>query len=414
MVKSLWTLSVITACYAVFVFPSEGGEQIDPGAFDTNHNQVLELDELKLYVIKRDDLKPDFKVFLNDDLTLKPDAESLIQKDLFDQADYLVGGIYGQLGLTPGTPIQINQLRHSVKDSEKDKEVKIPGLFLESRRHTIGSMGPFTLRKRADDWDSDLKKAQGAKLAYADDLKSHKTTWLTEGALIYPFLFSDDYTSYDREKPIRSERWLVLPSAEWKVNKTAQTNKNDIEELQVQAPVVWSANHVRLGWLRNSEFGLTPYSLTDFSFKGLVVGLSASYSPYVFDEGSGFGLNTGYKGLASIPLMYRLGLVPSLDYNHLSSTSRFISRNDHDDYFRLGGKLEAGLITKGYPAFETLVTYLPMIGITGAPDYSYLLSVSGKLWLIKYAGFSVDYQIGKTPVAQKDIDLLTAGLEIKF
>jgi hypothetical protein len=154
--------------------------------------------------------------------------------------------------------------------------------------------------------------------------------------------------------------------------------------------------------------------LTDFSFKGLVSGASFSYSPNVFDDISGFGINTGYKGLGHTPLMYRLGLVPSVDYNHLFSTSRFITRKTQTDYFRLGGKVEAGLITKGYPSIEAIASYQPLIGISGAPDYSYLLSLSGKLWFNKNVGFSLDYQRGETPVAQKNLDLLTAGLEVKF
>ena len=411
---------VTVVCYALLALLSRGAEQVDPAAFDKNGNRVLELDELRFYVIKRDKLTPDPKAFLTENLTLMPDAEARIRTNLFDQADFRVGEIYGQLNVPSGTPIPVEQLRQLVKpDSEsgKEKGFNIPGLYAESRKLTNGvngSLSPFVLRKTADDWSSDLKKAQGAKITYSDDRESHKTTWSTEGALIYPLAFSDDYTAYDREKPIRSERWLLLPAVGWNVNKTAQTAKSDIEELQWQVPVVWSANHVGLGWLRNSELALTPYVLTDFSFKGLVEGFSVGYSAYVFDNGSGFGINTGYKGLGNSPLMYRLGLVPALDYNHLSSTSRFISRTDHDDYVRWGGKLEAGLITKGYPSLESVVSYQPMIGIAGAPDYSYLLSLSGKLWLNKYAGFSVDYQRGNTPVAQKDIDLLTAGLEVKF
>ena len=79
-----------------------------------------------------------------------------------------------------------------------------------------------------------------------------------------------------------------------------------------------------------------------------------------------------------------------------------------------GGKAEIGLITKGYPALETVAAYQMLAGITGAPDYSDLLSLSGKLWLNPFAGFTVEYQRGDTPVAQKAIKLLTIGLELKF
>ena len=89
----------------------------------------------------------------------------------------------------------------------------------------------------------------------------------------------------------RSQRWLLLPAVEWNVNKSAQTTDSNIEELQWQAPVVWSANHVGLGWLRNSELALTPYVLTDFSFKGLVEGFSFSYSAYI-DSTTGVALES--------------------------------------------------------------------------------------------------------------------------
>jgi hypothetical protein len=290
----------------------------------------------------------------------------------------------------------------------------IPGLIGTGKQSGNSLWGPLRLRKTSDDWSSDLSKAQGANANYTDDRKAGKASWSTEGALIYPIAFSQDNTRSDPDNSIRSSTWRLLPATTWKVVKGQDPQKGDVEELQFQVPVAWSANHVGLGWLRNSDVALSPYFLTDFGFKGAVEGVSLSYTPYLQDYDSGFALNSGYKGLGNSPVLYRLGLVPSVDFNHLSSTSRFISREAHSDYFRAGGKVELGLRTMNYPSIELLASYQAFAGTSGAPDYSDLISASAKLWINDHAGITLNYQVGSTPVAQKDIDLITLGIELKF
>jgi hypothetical protein len=410
----------ISCCRVGFAIAGDAAQRekaLDPRAFDTNANATLEGDELVRYVVRRDKINPDLDAVMSSDLKLRPDAEILVLADLRKQAADGIGEIRGRLGVGFGAPVPLDKLQNLVlSDNPPDEEdgFPIPGGIMTSVTNRYGSAGPVRLRKTADDWRANADDSQGATLAYSHNSKDNKTAWASEGSLIYPILLSGDNTADDRESGVRSWWLWMLPSMSWKVNKIDQTDDSDIEELLYQIPIVWSANHTGLGWLRNSEFKLAPYMHTDFSLDGLVLGTSISYVPYVFDSVSGLALNAGYKGLGKTPFRYRTGLTPTVDFNHLCSDSQYIKREDNDDYLRAGGKAEAGIITKGYPSLEFVASYQAFAGLIGAPDQSDLMSLAGKLWFNENMGLSIEYQRGETPIAQKDIDLAIMGLELKY
>lgn len=282
-------------------------------------------------------------------------------------------------------------------------------------------MGPFLLRKSADDWLKERKDTEGAKVAYADNRIDKQTTWSTEGALLYPMRLWQRNVAPNSTEFFGSQSIQFIPSASWKVVNIAETNKGDIEELMFQLPVVWSVTHRGAGWWRNSHVGLTPYYHTDFHFDGEVFGGKLTWTPVFRQEvendyrGPLLSVNTGYRDLwRSAPLRYYIGLVPALDFNHFSRTNLFITREKHDDYFRAGGKAELGLKTAGYPSLELLASYEAFAGLHGAPDFSDLISLKSKFWFSDYAGVFLQYDKGDTPVAQKKIDLVTFGLELRF
>ena len=99
---------------------------------------------------------------------------------------------------------QLRQLVTPASKPGKEKEFSIPGLYAESKKLTNGvngSLGPLVLRKSADDWSSDLKKAQGANITFSNDRESHQEHLVNRRRFDIPFRISDDYTAYDREKP---------------------------------------------------------------------------------------------------------------------------------------------------------------------------------------------------------------------
>lgn len=412
MKNYIWWMSAVCAGG---LYSSSPAQVVDLAKFDFDGNGKLDKRELALFVAKRDNLKPNIAAFLSDagKLTVAPEKlEGAIEQDLRSQAADAVGEIVARLdGDSPYAIADVRQVLAPPAVVPESSRLRLPGALGQKTVSSHGSMGPLLLRKSVDDGDKDLKNSAGAKLAHSRNRLTDKSTWVTEGALLFPMAGWSNERRADR----LSERWSMLLSASWKVVQVGQTTTGDAEELQFQAPFMKSINRGDGSALRNAEYKVTPYFLTDFGFRGKVAGASFSYTPYVKPASGGVEVNTGYRFVSETsPLLYRLGLVPTLDYNHLFNTSRFITRTSHKDYFRGGGRAEIGLLTHTLPAIELRATYSGFWRIDGAPSQSDLLSLTTKLWLNPNAAVTLEHQKGDTPVATKEVDVTTLGLELRF
>jgi hypothetical protein len=395
------------------------GQPVAPESFDLNGDGKLDKRELRLFVIKRDKLTPNVAQFLTNDLKLNvapQDLEKAMEKDLLAQADFEVGRIAAIINDGTTWPYPIDSVVHALakvdRPTLKPERLQLPAPWGEKLTKSDVSFGPIALRKSVDDLEKSLTDAPGAKVSHSRNRLTDKTTWTTEGALIFPISWQDDEATENRF----SARWKALPSVNWKVVNVGDTQTGDAEELQLKVPVVMSINHRGTSLLRNSELSLAPYFLTDFGVRGKLAGASLSYTPYLKPADGGLEINAGYRYMSTTrsAWMYRIGLTPTLDYNHLYSTSRFITRTSDSDYFRGGGKAEVGFLTNTSPALELRASYKGFWRIEGGPNQSDLLTVSGKLWLNDNAGFTLEHQKGSTPVADKAVDITTLGLELRF
>ncbi len=412
MKNYIWFVSALVAGGLCSSLPAQ---VVDLARFDLDGNGKLDKRELALFVAKRDKLKPNIAAFLSDagKLTVAPEKlEGVIQQDIIEQAADAVGEIIARMDSDPPYSIaEVSQVLAPAAVVPEPHRLRLPGVLGKKSVFSSGSIGPLLLRKSADDGDNDLKNSAGAKLAHSRNRLTDKSTWVTEGALLLPTAGWKNERSGDR----LSERWSMLLSASWKVVQVGQTTTGDAEELQFQAPFTKSINFGDGSALRNAEYKVTPYFLTDFGFKGKVAGASFSYTPYVKPANGGVEVNTGYRFVSdSSPLLYRIGLVPTLDYNHLFSASRFITRTNHKDYFRGGGRAEIGFLTHTLPAIELRAAYSGFWRIKGGPSHSDLLSVTAKLWVNQNAGVTLEHQKGDTPIATKEVDVTTLGLELRF
>lgn len=395
----------------------------DPAAFDRDGNGRLSEYELTLYIAARDKVAVPAALVLNPDLSPKEDGAKAAAEFVLRETQFKVGEILGRAEVESG-PLPIELVRHlegfepvigpQIPATAPEQPPEKPlGIFGQPASFRGGSRGPILLRKSTDDWNKDLKSSTGARVAYTDNGVTDKHTWNTEGALIYPFAVSA-VASPQTNGHIHSSRTTVLPSVAWKVVRANETNADDVEELQFSVPVTWSANLVGRGWLRNTKWTASPYLLTDFKLGGRLWGGSLTFKPSLLSPEGAFAVNLGYRPLGKGPLTYAIGLVPKLDFNHLDRGSRFIKRTKDDDFFRGGGKASVGLRVETDPAFEFLVSYEGYWNLSGAPAHSELLSESAKLWLNDNVAFSIDYQRGDTPVAQKAVDLFSLGTEVRF
>lgn len=399
--------------------------QTVPAVFDADHSGSLEREELCLFLAQRDKLKPDLNVFLNADFTVKgtvQETQDAIRANLIKRAEKQLGRFQAVARARFGhdLPYTLKEVEDlTAPASEATEEPwKLPGVLgtQDEKITVIGAdrvtvrRGPIALRKTPDDWQDDLTDAAGAKLTHAKNRLTDKSTWVTQGALIFPI---DRLT----DRPAgESSSWHVRPSVSWNVSQVEHTRTGDAEELQLDVPFVYSANR-NGSVVRNHEISFAPYFLTDFGLRGKVVGASLSYSPVIKAAGdAGIDLNLGYKPLfAGSGWLAKAALVPTLDYNHLVTDSRFIERDDHPDYFRGGGGVQLGFKTERKPALEISGAYKGFWRLQNAgPNHSELLTVSGKLWFNDNFGVTLEHQKGSTPVADKDVDLTTLGLEVRY
>jgi hypothetical protein len=59
-------------------------------------------------------------------------------------------------------------------------------------------------------------------------------------------------------------------------------------------------------------------------------------------------------------------------------------------------------------------SYEMLEALSGEGGFSDLLKLRATLRLNDYAGLTLEYSVGDTPVADQEIDLITLGLELKL
>ncbi len=296
------------------------------------------------------------------------------------------------------------------------------------------SLGPIMLRKEfgslADynidsyDWEkwlgvtgtaaNELKAIQGARISYSNDFSSSGNGWSTEGALILPYhqLWYGDSVLQDVEESDRYQ-WKAVHAylaLSWQLEEKETAGQSDIESLKLSAPIGWSRSKSDHFIFLLAE----PYYHTDFHFDGSIYGATASFE-YANPNLYGF-----YKPITSMEgLYYRFRAQGLLDGSEVTSTSDYTTRTTDDDWFRIGGKVsfELGLFqaSRENTPVTLGVSYQCFDGLGGGnPKFSDLLKVNLTYWLNDYAAISAEYQQGETPIADKDIDLITFGLQLRY
>jgi hypothetical protein len=159
-----------------------------------------------------------------------------------------------------------------------------------------------------------------------------------------------------------------------------------------------------------------PYFNTDFSFRHEIYGLEAS-TEFV---GSLFGSRVvvlgGFQNIGNSGIQYQLRVLPKLDYSVTEQTGIHTSRKDDDDWVRVGGlaSFDIRLGAASYTPLDFGVSYQLLQSLSGTGGYSSLFKAHATWWLSENIGLMLEYAEGETPVADKDVDLTTLGVQLKF
>jgi hypothetical protein len=290
---------------------------------------------------------------------------------------------------------------------------------------SASSLGPFRLRKDVksfaqDMWalevskdPKDMASIQGASISYSNDfLIKGNGAWSTEGALLWPVTFL--------EWPDKAQSWAfhMAPAVYWKIQEQEKTAPSDINELRFSVPLSAGWRPGTDTWRNEYFFNAEPYYQTDTNFRGEILGATASFEY----RNKYLGHYWKIFGLGDRDLYGRLRVTGIADYSSVENGSKYISRPEGSNWFRLGGEVafDLGAFSSADTSLATIqpitatVSYRFTDAVSGEGGYADLLKANLTYWFNPYIGLTADYQRGQTPVADKDIDLLTIGLQIKF
>ncbi|WP_367871829.1 hypothetical protein [Luteolibacter sp. Populi] len=299
---------------------------------------------------------------------------------------------------------------------------------------TSFSAGPFRIRRSTASIreglgsiitsgpDPDISKAKGAKLSFSDNrLEDGSGAWNSEGAVYIPIIRTSETLSY-------STRLAFLPSVSWNLQEKQEIGKTDIDELKFALPIYFD----RVGGAKARAFNaiIEPYYQTDTDFDGAIWGstLALTYTGGIFGIDAPFasGDRRDFRfndWNACCSGEYRLRFTGLVDYSETHETSIYSKRKKGDDWFRVGldTGIDIGLFRKkkdegqfGKTPLVFSVNYKFLDALGGEGGYSDLFSTNLTWWMSDYTGLTLEYQKGETPVADKEIDLITLGLEYRY
>lgn len=283
------------------------------------------------------------------------------------------------------------------------------------------SFGPFRLRRSTTELDplsqtielagldAKIQDAKGARFGLTDNrLAGGTRTWNTEGALMLPFHYV--YTGNIGGDTI----FHAAPSVSWNFLKQEAAAAAEINELKFSAPVTLDTGHL--------TFTTEPFYQTDTDFKGEIIGVlgSLAYRGKFPLIGKLNEWQTWYQG-STREVHAKWNAKALVDYSDVREGSPWIKRAVDNDWLRLGGEasFDIGLYGKPdspvMPAPITLsLSYRYMDTVNGVGGDSDLFKASLTYWINNYAGITAEYQKGDTPVAKKEIDLFTLGVELRY
>lgn len=354
------------------------------------------------------------------------------------------GQLSTQRATPPFTIAEVDAVYPVTPKKEKESWEEIQGVTAPYKpkiwndNNRSATFGPLKLRKELAEIDKGLTDSKGAKISYADNHQSGENgAWNSQGVLYYPLTAEIPFPKSGSVffKAGLAGAWNI---AEREAPKQKITDPIDAEELTLSAPLSFYINPPGSSGSPFDSNGelvepegdgpgfsrwivqTNPYLNTDFSFDHEIYGATAtvSYVGNVF--GSKVVMGT-YQNLCKtgwaqdVNLRYQLTLSPMLDYSDVKQTGEHTTRAIDDDWFRLGAK--AGIDVAFGPTskpFTFGTSYQFFDTVDGDGGYSYLWKSNVTWWVAENVGLSFEHQTGTTPIADKDVDQTTFGLEFRY
>ena len=424
-------LNIATACYAIqallgLAISAHAAEKFTAKNF-AGTNWKLDRQEAAFYIVYRDK-EPLSKFMVPGQMTLDPKKVVAAMGDKLDDLRSKTGH---------GAPWTWQELdaRFPAKMTERDKDAALPewkkieGFTIEKKLGedgASGSLGPFRLRKSAEDLTKKLKDSRGATVGFSNDRSvGGGGVWNTEGALDYPIKLI-------RQGGLGESTELEIgPAIEWKLAQVQGVPKRDVEELTFSLPTTiyaspggrkmtgtYEENIVNAGIKNYSALWVIqgkPYFQTDFSGGYEIYGAEASAEFVGNLFGSPIVLG-GFHNMGTSGLQYQLRVIPKLDFSTTERVGVHTTRKEGDDWMRAGATVSLDFRLGGevFNPLDIGVSYQFLGALSGSGNYSELFKPHATWWLSESAGLTLEYSKGDTPVADKSIDLLTLGLEFKY
>lgn len=418
----------VIACSAVFVLsflaaPVEASENVSAKSF-AGADEMLEEHEVALYLAYHAD-EPLSKFLAPGQLSLDIDMLVAAMQDNLDDLQSLTGHD------APWTWQELDSLAIAKKRDDQKKQgwKKITGVTVAEplgENGDKGSLGPIRLRKSGSELAKALRNAKGTSIGFSDNRVSNGGgAWNTQGALGYPVKF------FFQHGPGKSTEFEITPMFGWNLAEAEGKAEYEVNELDFSLPVIVYISPGRNKMTGTYEENISaagdhgfsrlwivtakPYFQTDFGFRHEIYGIEASaeYVGYLFGSKLYFG---GFQNIASSGLQYQLRVIPRVDYSETAKGGIHTTRQEGDDWFRLGGQvaLDFRIGEAYFNSLDIGTSYQFFEALSGQGGYSDLFNTYATWWLSENAGMTLEYSKGNTPVAAQKIDLVILGLEFKY
>lgn len=421
----------LLATFIIFAlsFSSRGYSNTSPESEDTDGDGFLDQNELIEYLLKRDESITYADIAAKKGDTFEEKKERFVKSILLElEEPPSFDGFEGGRGFGKPPPYSIRELyawEHSqdenvsiaesleipeeaITTTDNSEEFpKLQAFLTEPIEKGDKTYGRPKIRSKIEDWsENNLKKVDGATIAFERDRLDSTDTWAGAGSAIYPIRISRS-----------SSQTALLPSISWNLADESDGSSNDLQELKFGVPVTWRNNFGSSKFFYQNVWRtyLNPFYLTDLNFDGGATGISLTTDPHLqFTNFSFPEIGSLAKLHPDLPTSYRFRVIPKLEYAHVHETSEFIKRTSDEEFFAGGASLE--LIS--YPLGSSFPLQLTF-------GYSYLRDFVGDesfdLWKAKCSwwfdnniGLTASFSDGDAPVSDQNIDQILVGLEVKY